>query len=132
MPIFHYLCRDNEEVIPPSQDCSIQPPPMHAPNAEEFYAEVYDVVRQIPAGNVLSYGRIAELIGWPNHSRMVGRALHDAPLELNLPCHRVVNSVGRTVPGWHQQAMLLMSEGVRIKANGCVDMKACEWLQTPS
>ena len=104
---------------------------MQAPNAEEFYAEVYDVVRQIPAGSVLSYGRIAELIGWPNHSRMVGRAMHDAPLELNLPCHRVVNSVGRTVPGWHQQAMLLMSEGVCIKANGCVDMKTHEWLQTP-
>ena len=100
---------------------------MKAPNTDRFYAEVYDVVRQIPSGHVLSYGRIAELIGWPNHSRLVGRAMHDAPLALGLPCHRVVNSAGRTVPGWHQQAMLLMSEGVRIKANGCVDMRAHEW-----
>lgn len=100
---------------------------MKAPDTDRFYAEVYDVVRQIPPGRVLSYGRIAELIGWPNHSRLVGRAMHDTPLALGLPCHRVVNSVGRTVPGWHQQAMLLMSEGVRIKANGCVDMKAHEW-----
>ena len=46
---------------------------------------------------------------------------------LRLPCHRVVNSIGRTVPGWHQQAILLMSEGVRIKANGCVDMRTHEW-----
>ena len=45
--------------------------------------------------------------------------MHDAPLALGLPCHRVVNSIGRTVPGWHQQAILLMSEGVRIKANAC-------------
>lgn len=100
---------------------------MKAPNTDRFYAEVYDVVRQIPPGHVLSYGRIAELIGWPNHSRLVGRAMHDAPLTLGLPYHRVVNSAGRTVPGWHQQAILLMSEGVRIKANGCVDMKAHEW-----
>ena len=77
---------------------------MAVPNIEDFYAEVYNVVRQIPAGRVLSYGRIAELIGWPNHARLVGRAMHDAPLALNLPCHRVVNSAGRTVPGWHQQA----------------------------
>ncbi len=101
---------------------------MAVPNIEDFYAEVYNVVRQIPAGRVLSYGRIAELIGWPNHARLVGRAMHDAPLALNLPCHRVVNSAGRTVPGWHQQAILLMSEGVRLKANGCVDMPSHEWL----
>lgn len=92
-----------------------------------FVAEVYDVVRQIPAGRVLSYGRVAELAGWPNHSRAVGRAMKDAPLELGLPCHRVVNSIGRTVPGWHQQAVLLMSEGVRLKENGCVDMKRYAW-----
>ena len=55
---------------------------MKAPDTDRFYAEVYDVVRQIPPGRVLSYGRIAELIGWPNHSRLVGRAMHDAPLAL--------------------------------------------------
>jgi len=90
---------------------------MKGPNTANFYSDVYDVVRQIPAGHVLSYGHIAKLIGWPNHSRLVGRAMHDAPLELNLPCHRVVTSDGRTVPGWHQQAISLMSEGVRIKSN---------------
>ncbi len=99
-------------------------------NHDAFITEVYDVVRQIPFGRVLSYGRVAELAGWPNHARAVGRAMKEAPLALNLPCHRVVNSQGRTVPGWHQQAVLLMSEGVRIKANGCVDMKQAEWRPT--
>lgn len=96
-------------------------------NRAAFLAEVYDIVRQIPAGRVLSYGRVAELAGWPNHSRAVGRAMKEAPLALGLPCHRVVNSVGRTVPGWHQQAILLMSEGVHIKENGCVDMQRFTW-----
>ncbi len=98
-----------------------------APSTKDFRAEVYDVVRQTPAGHVLSYGHIARLVGHPNHSRLVGRAMHDAPMELLLPCHRVVAADGRTVPGWHAQALMLMSEGVRIKANGCVDMRAHEW-----
>lgn len=96
-------------------------------NSADFIAEVYDIVAQIPSGCVLSYGRVAELAGSPNHSRLVGRAMKEAPLSLGLPCHRVVAANGRTVPGWHQQAMLLMSEGVRIKKNGCVDMDAHLW-----
>ena len=48
---------------------------------DAFIAEVYDVVRQIPAGRVLSYGRVAELAGWPNHSRAVGRAMKDSVAE---------------------------------------------------
>lgn len=94
---------------------------------DAFTAEVYDIVRQIPAGRVLSYGRVAELAGWPNHSRAVGRAMKEAPLALGLPCHRVVAADGRTVPGWHEQALLLLSEGVRLKANGCVDMARHQW-----
>ena len=43
------------------------------------------------------------------------------------PCHRVVNHVGRTAPGWRAQKMLLEDEGVEFKANGCVDMKQYQW-----
>lgn len=95
---------------------------------QAFTTEVYDIVSQIPAGRVLSYGRVAELAGWPNHARAVGRAMKEVPLELGLPCHRVVTTDGRTVPGWHQQAILLMSEGIRLKENGCVDMRRFMWV----
>ena len=95
---------------------------------QAFTTEVYDIVSQIPAGRVLSYGRVGELAGWPNHARAVGRAMKEAPLELGLPCHRVVTTGGRTVPGWHQQAILLMSEGIRLKENGCVDMRRFMWV----
>ena len=44
-----------------------------------------------------------------------------------LPCHRVVNSQGRLVPGWTEQRALLESEGVRFRANGFVDMKKSQW-----
>ena len=44
-----------------------------------------------------------------------------------LPCHRVVNSQGRTAPGWTGQRELLAAEGVHFRANGCVDLSASGW-----
>ena len=90
-----------------------------------FDDEVYAVVAQIPAGKIVSYQQIARLIGMPDHARRVGRAMASAPAEL--PCHRVVNSAGRTAPGWPQQRELLEKEGVRFKANGCADVVRFMW-----
>lgn len=92
---------------------------------ENFDAEVYAVVAEIPAGRVVSYKQIARLVGMPDHARRVGRALAEAPA--GLPCHRVVNSAGRTVSGWTRQRELLEAEGVRFKANGCADLARCGW-----
>lgn len=66
--------------------------------SDAFCREVYGVVRDVPAGKVISYGEIASLLGKPQCSRMVGRALKQVPSELNLPCHRVVNAQGRLAP----------------------------------
>ena len=63
--------------------------------SESFRKEVYEVVSQIPVGKVSTYGGIALLLGAPQCSRMVGRALKEVPDELSIPCHRVVNSTGR-------------------------------------
>lgn len=93
---------------------------------DDFRREVYSVVGSIPRGKVLTYGQIAKLVGMPNHSRWVGRVLRNASSEC-LPCHRVVNSQGRTCPYWHEQKQLLEAEGVAFKANGSVDMKVCGW-----
>ena len=60
--------------------------------SESFRKEVYEVVSQIPVGKVSTYGGIALLLGAPQCSRMVGRALKEVPDELSIPCHRVVNS----------------------------------------
>lgn len=89
-----------------------------------FGEEVYSVVASIPPGRVLTYGQIAYLIGKPQCSRMVGQAMHNAPEEQNLPCHRVVNSQGRLAPFWPEQRELLEKEGTVFKKNGCVDIKA--------
>ena len=94
---------------------------------ENFDAEVYAVVAEIPAGRVVSYKQIARLVGMPDHARRVGRALAEAPA--GQPCPRVVNSAGRTVPGWTRQRELLEAEGVRFKTNGCADLARCGWME---
>ena len=82
----------------------------------EFDAEIYDIVRQIPPGRVVTYGQLA---------RLAGRALANAPE--GLPCHRVVNSSGRLAPGWPAQRELLEREGVTFRRNGCVDLSKHLW-----
>lgn len=64
------------------------------PDLENFDAEVYSIVREIPFGKVVTYGQIARLVGFPRHSRRVGKSMSLVPKEMNLPCHRVVNSQG--------------------------------------
>lgn len=93
----------------------------------QFAQNVYNMVRMIPYGKVTTYGRIAVLIGFPNHARGVGKALKFAPE--GLPCHRVVNHQGRLAPGWSEQRKLLEQEGVLFKENGCVDLKRFLWRQ---
>lgn len=93
----------------------------------EFQAEIYDVVREIPAGKVVTYGLLARLVHAPQSARRAGRALRDAPADAGLPCHRVVNAQGRLAPCWPGQRRLLEAEGVPFRRNGCVDLKRCLW-----
>ena len=81
-----------------------------------FCQEVHQVVCDIPVGKVSTYGEIAALLGMPQCSRMVGRALK-----------QVVNASGRLVPGWTEQKQLLLKEGISFKQNGCVDLKKHLW-----
>lgn len=96
-------------------------------DAQTFNYDVYEIVSQIPRGKVLSYGDVAELAGWRNYSRHVGRALRDCPVASSIPCHRVVNSLGRLSPRFAEQRSRLMAEGVIFKPNRNVDMQKCAW-----
>ena len=75
---------------------------------------IIDVIRSLREGEVVSYGDIAEDAGYPAMSRLVGRIL--ATTEEDLPWWRVVNSVGRLVPGHErEQAALLRAEGAILR-----------------
>ena len=95
--------------------------------SDDFCREVYQVVCEIPSGKVSTYGGIAALLGIPQCSRIVGRALKQVQDEVSAPCHRVVNASGRLVPGWEEQKLLLLEEGISFKENGCVYLKMHLW-----
>jgi len=103
------------------------PDKMSPEQARTFRADVLNIVGQIPSGRVTTYGLIALWAGWPSHARMVGRTLRYDPAAAALPCHRVVNSVGRTAPDWIHHRPLLEAEGVRFLSNGHVDMQRHLW-----
>ena len=96
----------------------------------EFTRRIYEVVRTIPAGRVMSYGRVAALAGNPRGARGVGFALHRNPEPGAIPCHRVGFRVGSGCTGSafggpEVQRRLLRGEGVSFLPDGRVDMQAC-------
>lgn len=89
--------------------------------------KVYEFVKTIPKGKVVTYGQIAKHLGNKNLARVVGNILHNNPDPANIPCHRVVNCSGKlssafAFGGSDAQRILLESEGVVLKRNGCVDL----------
>ena len=97
-----------------------------APTAGGLREAVYAIVAQIPRGRVLTYGEIARLAGYPNHSRLVGRIMRDAP-DGQLPCHRVVSASGHLAPHYPAQAELLAAEGVKLSPSGNVSLRTYLW-----
>ena len=76
-----------------------------------FFADVYDVVRQIPKGKVTSYGAIAKYLGTGSSARMVGWAMNAAHVALpKVPAHRVVNRNGMLTGKMHFSTPTLMEE----------------------
>ena len=97
----------------------------------QIFGAFCDVVRQIPAGKVATYGQIARLAGMPRCARLVGYAMA-ACSDPTVPCHRVVDRFGGTkaafdtlAPG--TQRALLEAEGVPFRLDGTVDLARCQW-----
>lgn len=94
--------------------------------SKNFFENVYDFVRRVPKGKVVTYGEIARAIGNKRMSRQVGWALHVNPKPGEIPCHRVVNRFGElstafAFGGINRQEELLRSEGVEV-VGGKVDL----------
>jgi methylated-DNA-protein-cysteine methyltransferase-like protein len=105
---------------------------------DNFYDQVYAVVRRIPRGKVTSYGRIAQMLGRPTASRAVGYALNALPEQYEragfepVPWQRVINAAGRIsiVNREHdaqEQARLLREEGVEVSDQLRIDLQKYLW-----
>ena len=55
----------------------------------------YDIVRQIPDGNISSYGAVAEALGDKIAARAVGRMMNQNPNADTMPCYKIVHSNGK-------------------------------------
>ncbi|MGF1601357.1 MAG: MGMT family protein [Thermosynechococcaceae cyanobacterium] len=60
----------------------------------KLYEQIYALVRQIPQGQVATYGQIAVLLGRKGYARQVGYALFQIAPDADIPWHRVVNAKG--------------------------------------
>ncbi|PMQ01132.1 MAG: cysteine methyltransferase [Dictyoglomus sp. NZ13-RE01] len=83
-----------------------------------FYKKVYEVAREIPYGNVISYKGLAEKLGDIKKARAVGQAMAKNPFLIVVPCHRVIKSNGELGDfslGIDFKRKLLNLEGVRVE-----------------
>lgn len=98
-----------------------------------FYADVYDVVRQIPQGRVSSYGAIARYLGTGSSARLVGWAMNASHLvNPPVPAHRVVNRQGMLSGKMHfatpdTMQQLLEKEKVKVENDQVVEFDKLFW-----
>jgi O-6-methylguanine DNA methyltransferase len=82
-----------------------------------FQKKIYEIVKKIPKGKILTYKKVAELAGSPRAWRAVGNVLNKNR-NLKIPCHRVIRSNGK-IGGYNlgikKKIALLMREGVKIE-----------------
>lgn len=85
-----------------------------------FHRRVYAVARQIPPGQTMTYGEIAQAMGEPREAaRAVGEAMGRNPFPILMPCHRVLGANGKpggfSAPGGVETKLKMLSiEGAKV------------------
>jgi len=99
-------------------------------NEPAYRQRVYEIVRQIPIGRVMTYGQLAIVLGEGYTARTVGYVMHGA--DDDVPWQRVINSQGKcstgrlTIP-MNLQQELLEAEGVVFSEKGKCDLSRFQW-----
>ncbi len=97
-----------------------------------YRERVYEIVKRIPTGRVMTYGQIAEILGEGYTPRTVGFVMHAADEETT-PWHRVINSqgacsTGRIILPPDKQQRMLEAEGVEFDARGRCNLGRYRWV----
>ena len=95
-----------------------------------YRKRVYDLVRKIPKGRVMTYGQIAILLGDGYTPRTVGYVMHAS--DDGVPWQRVINSQGKCSTGrltlpLNLQQRILESEGVVFDERSRCDLAKYQW-----
>jgi methylated-DNA-protein-cysteine methyltransferase-like protein len=104
---------------------------------DAFFSAVWKIVREVPPGNVTTYGQVAGYIPCPQgvpseiypavRARWVGQAMAASPS--GVPWQRVINSQGKISgrAGAERQRSLLEAEGIPFDERQRVDLKRYGW-----
>jgi len=89
--------------------------------------KVFAFLKTVPYGKVVTYGRIAEVVGNKKAARAVGNIIHTNRDFFGVPCYKVVSSKGKLSAsyaggGIEAQKERLESEGIEVIAYK-VDLK---------
>jgi methylated-DNA-protein-cysteine methyltransferase-like protein len=100
-------------------------------NESKYRERVYEIVREIPDGRVMTYGQIAEILGEGYTPRTIGYVMHTADTE-KIPWQRVINaqgacSTGKLTMPVNIQQKILEDEGVKFNEKGRCDLKIYLW-----
>ncbi len=99
----------------------------------DFFQNVFEVVKLIPEGRVTTYGAIASYLGIIRSARMVGWAMNISHTSgESIPAHRVVNRNGMLTGKHHfgdpnLMSQLLINEGANIEDDVILNFKQMFW-----
>lgn len=83
----------------------------------EFQKGVWKKLRELPYGQITTYGELAKRLGRPSSARAVGNAVGKNPLLIVIPCHRVCGGNGKLggfSAGIEIKKALLRLEGIKV------------------
>lgn len=86
----------------------------------EFQRKVYLALLDIPRGETITYGQLAQRIGCKS-SQAVGQALRKNPFAPEVPCHRVISSTG-SLGGFngHREGEWIEKKRALLKSEGAI------------
>jgi methylated-DNA-[protein]-cysteine S-methyltransferase len=95
--------------------------PLAPVGGSEFRQKVWNILKEIPYGEVTTYGEIAKKMNRKSMSaQAVGGAVGHNPISLVIPCHRVIGankSLTGYAGGIDRKRKLLEMEGIKMKSN---------------
>ena len=95
--------------------------PALAPEGTAFRKHVWELLLEIPYGETVTYGQIAERIAEERgltrmSAQAVGGAVGSNPIPLIIPCHRVIGADGSLVGYgcglWRKERLLALEQGM--------------------
>lgn len=93
-----------------------------------FFERIYQVVEQVPRGQVSTYGDIALIVGGDCDARIVGLAMGDlGPRASKVPWQRIINRSGGISLQGSDQRERLVAEGVEFDEKGKVPLDRFRW-----